>query len=212
MQESPVYSIIFSADSRIFASQCSNETKIWAVDSADLVQRFTHGSHEIGALISFSDDKSSVCTERGTLNLNAIAETDLDLFTYHSHALSASALSIVRDWIVRGDKGLLWLPPDYRPDEDHLFFRNDRFFKDYYIHENTVVLGHNSGHVTIIKFDPEAENGVDVDRQSRRKGIDDADSDREGTDRYSSTSDPDTSEPDDYDDDEFKEYETHEDD
>jgi hypothetical protein len=61
----------------------------------------------------------------------------------------------------------LWLPPNYRPDQD------DAFFKNYDIQDNIVVLGHKSGHVTIVKFDPEAEGGVDVDARGRRKGIDD---------------------------------------
>ena len=152
-------SMLFSADSKIFAT--SSEEAVWvrSADSGKLLKKFAW----IGSPFSFSENNSSLTTDVGTYALEPDAEMTEDAFTHHPYLKLNLPLLVEDNWIVRGEKGLLWLPPEYRP----------TFGTTYAINENTIVLGHKSRHVTIIEFDPEAEDGVDVDEFGRRLGIDD---------------------------------------
>jgi WD40 repeat protein len=191
--ESPGYdnkSVIISADSQILATAHSaNVVRIWSVDSGHLVRKISATS-DIGPLVCFSGDNSSLITDRGTLAVDGIADAissnmeaiedsstpDTAPFTPHSEPLSASALYVEQPWIFRGSKPLLWLPPNYRA-------------RSHAVQHGIVALGHDSGDVTIIHFDLEAEDRIDIDAKGRRKWADSEDADLESIETSSSVSD-----------------------
>lgn len=108
-----VKSAVFSTDSRIFASASpDNVVRIWSTDSGDFMHEI-QAATDVGQLLSFSGNKSSLSTDRGTLSLDTTAEGIANPFTPNSSSQAAPTLMVNGDWIARGPKALLRLPPDF---------------------------------------------------------------------------------------------------
>ncbi len=80
----------------------------------------------------FSSNGSYLHTDRGVLDITCEIAS-------HSPPLTTLALFAKEQWIVYGSETLLWLPPDYRATSVAVF-------------GDTIVLGHESGGLSIIEF------------------------------------------------------------
>jgi WD40 repeat protein len=105
---------------------------VWSADEKDLIRR-KQLSKDTTRRLSFSRDGSCLKTDRGRLELRNSLTANGDWET------DSSFLYIERQWITLGTQRLLWLPSDYRATCWAVF-------------ENTIVVGHASGRVSLIKL------------------------------------------------------------
>ncbi|OJJ66294.1 hypothetical protein ASPBRDRAFT_424327 [Aspergillus brasiliensis CBS 101740] len=124
--------IAFSTDGQTILSSSGRETYRWNVKTGALVQRL-EGDQCLDHS-AFSKDGRYV----------KIDKTPVDHCSELSHTCphqtcSGNMLRVDEDWVVREGKKLLWLPPDYRP-------------TCMASHGDTLVLGHESGRLTFLRF------------------------------------------------------------
>ena len=85
----------------------------------------------------FSPDGKYLITDRGQITLPfVIAATVLDQEEVFPSAFVHGI------WVGLSEQRLLWLPPEYRPGPTAVY-------------KDMVCIGHVSGHVTFLKFDPD---------------------------------------------------------
>ncbi|KIW10919.1 hypothetical protein PV08_10218 [Exophiala spinifera] len=111
-----VMSVAFSPDSTRLASACLNKViRIWDASSGECLQTLNTG--KILSNISFDITGSYLCTETGTIAINAPSVSIMapSVTDPHSPPYQSLALSPDKEWITFGSKNQLWLPPEYRP-------------------------------------------------------------------------------------------------
>lgn len=84
--------------------------------------------------LSFSKETLYIKTDRGLLSIQPHSTSVLPV-----QAQAQNKIFVKSHWVARGTEDCLWLPSDYRTKCSA--FQND-----------TLVLGHSSGHVRFIKF------------------------------------------------------------
>ncbi|OQV00176.1 WD domain-containing protein isoform 2 [Cladophialophora immunda] len=128
-----VSAVAFSSDSKLLASASWDKTvMLWESESGALLQKL-----EVDAIVqtmSFSDDGTSLTTNRGRLHAASISHSAIPRRLH----LSAD-IFVKEEWVTRGMENMLWLPPEYRPSCAA-------------VHGNIVALGHASGGVSILGF------------------------------------------------------------
>lgn len=104
------WALAFSSDSKSLASSSRDGAgKLWDVGSARL--RGTFSINRDVKQLSFSADGTYLETERGQIGISELLE---DSFNYPSTPGSHWSL-FGREWIMEGNRKMLWLPPDFRP-------------------------------------------------------------------------------------------------
>lgn len=102
--------LAFSSDSKSLASSSlDGAVKLWDVGTARLMGTFSINSHV--EQLSFSADGTYLETDRGHIQIGEILE---DSFNYSSTPESHWKL-VGEEWIMEGNRKMLWLPPDFRP-------------------------------------------------------------------------------------------------
>ncbi|KKO98596.1 hypothetical protein THAR02_09295 [Trichoderma harzianum] len=129
----------FSPNSQRLATASYDGTiEIWDVSSGICLQTFHDSLH--GGVIAFdATDDSNLITASGVFRISAsmkktppeVLSADID---FHHYSLSSD-----ETWIMKDNKPLIWLPPEYRPNVSAVF-------------GPTVAIGCMSGRVLIMRF------------------------------------------------------------
>jgi WD40 repeat protein len=130
-----VRAVAFSPDGQIIASASSDHTvRLWDIETKDMIREFT--TEGIINKLSFSSDGLNLHTNLGILELERPP---------HHDGLSQPGflcpLNICENWVRWGNDKILWLPPDYRA-------------RCAAVQHSLITIGHESGDVTFIEFDP----------------------------------------------------------
>lgn len=135
--------LTFSHDGRLMASSSlpNHEVKIWDAKTGGLQYTLTKGPKF--SKLSFSHDDSRLVTNFGCIAFDSLlASQRVKWVGYH--------LDTNREWIVRDDKRILWLPSEYQPVSPEV--ANENF-----------VMESKTGRLLLIRFDPNIPHLVNDD-------------------------------------------------
>lgn len=146
----------FLPDGKQLASALSDRTvKLWDATTGTLLPTL-HVDAVVQAL-AFSSDGSSLQTDRGLADLVSFCPD-----VVRSRSTLSPGVFVKERWIARGMENLLWIPVDSRP-------------RSMAVQGNVIVLGHASGRVSILEFEPgsatigEKRMAELADRETSRK-------------------------------------------
>lgn len=137
---SSITAIAFSPDGQLLASGSYNFTvRVWDVNTTELIQQFD--AKGIVDRLEFSTDGTQLKTNRGVIELRP---SPLHHVTTSSSSFYSLAISESNNWVTWNTHKILWLPADYRP-------------YCYNIRGGVLAMGHLSGRVTVLEFDPTSD-------------------------------------------------------
>ena len=131
-----VFAMAFSPDGKLLASSSSgdNIVRLWDVQRKNTVQIFGTGGPI--CTLSFSNDGSYLKTEQEFLEISyrhrSVGQTQTE---------PPLCLFVKEQWVACRTENILRLPRDYRPTCSA-------------VQDNVLVMGHASGRITFIEFDP----------------------------------------------------------
>jgi hypothetical protein len=99
-----------------------------------------------GQELSFTSD--STCLDTGRVQVDIKSPTSL---TVQNMSKTLYSLGRTQQWVMWKTQNVLWLPSDYRSSA-------------YAMRDNILALGHVSGLLNFIRFDPDVEPVVSVDQ------------------------------------------------
>ena len=137
-----ISAIAFTPDGKIVAST-SEDQKVRLWDTATGSCRSTLEGHSAWiSAVAFSPDSEHLDTNRGQIALPfSISDSVLDQAKVFPSAF------VEGQWVGFAEQRLLWLPPEYRSTCTAVC-------------GDTVCIGHASGHITFLKFNPEHTLGA----------------------------------------------------
>ncbi|KAL5084168.1 hypothetical protein Trisim1_012244 [Trichoderma cf. simile WF8] len=124
----------FSNDSSLIASSINDTIQLWRANTGECVHEFDTDTRRFINYLSFTSDGLHLLTNLGTLTISPAKQI-----------IGWSGYGFNKDysWITWDGDNLLWLPVEYRPNEDC-----------FAVDETTLAVGCSSGRVWIMKFDP----------------------------------------------------------
>lgn len=124
----PVGAVAFSPNGQFLASiSYGHIVKLWNTQSNDLIQTFASGDASSKLLLRI--DGSYLVHDHGSIS-------------FKDESVSHYSIDKTRSWITWNDHNVLWLPPEFRP-------------TCHEVKSNVLAMGHYSGRVSIIEFDPD---------------------------------------------------------
>ncbi|KAL2837640.1 quinon protein alcohol dehydrogenase-like superfamily [Aspergillus pseudoustus] len=150
--ENSICAIAISRDSRILASIHGRSIiYIWDLEHNRLLDRMKRP----GLALSedhfwFSDDGRFLCSDFGCVRLDlrdmndseGKGEWSIGKSRCHSHSIS-----VRDDWVMKGDKRIIWIPPEYRDRQPVI------------VRDRTIVLRPSGGVLTILRLRPDMHFG-----------------------------------------------------
>jgi WD40 repeat protein len=126
-----IEALVFSQDEKLLTALINGKIWIWNLETKELIQK---------------PDRQEVTLQQPLFDPVSEPERDRDMLTRDFPGLCLDqsqfelALHVKGHWVTWRKEGVLWLPPEYRPE----CFR---------VRDNILAMGHGSGRVTFIEFD-----------------------------------------------------------
>ena len=123
----------FSPDGKLLVSTSRDRSvKVWDTSTGALQQ--TLKFDDVASVVRFSKESALIKTRQGITRINLLSPGN-----NLPRPAPLHKIRIREPWVCHGEKDMLWLPPDYRPNCTAVY-------------ENIVALGNSTGHVCILEF------------------------------------------------------------
>nr|POF18025.1 vegetative incompatibility protein het-e-1 [Quercus suber] len=131
--DATVSAVVFSPDGQVLASASYDQTvRLWNVSTGEAMQKLETGNNV--SMMAFANDGRSLMTDQGCFDIKAAVPA-----VSTTNPVCTIGLLLNNEWIQHQDEDLLWLPHEYRGNCST-------------VHNNTFVIGQNSGAVSFFQL------------------------------------------------------------